>query len=400
MHVRSRRLIALALGCLAAWALAWAWSSHRAAQRRDEHEQRKRRIYAIVDEHAQQSPAANSPTATAARSPEERAFYLTPELAANLFSSGHSSEVYDPWCYFRHVANGNVAVPWPEHPNGSWHWVTNSLGLREDREIASTKPALRVLVTGDSHTDGFCDNAESFPHVTQRELERDRPAGSVEVINAGNGGFTFYNYAGVLERFLDLAPDAFVVTIYSGNDFQDVMIPHAWFEHVPLPAVNSSDEETYARLRAASRPAYGQFFYSLAWFHHHPEAVEESLAAATHVMSLIRERCDERGIRLLCVLIPSAIDLPWGENAVLFEEMRLAASLTKEDLLRNDRMADELLARLQASGCETLDMRATFRAQTEPCFWTKDLHLNVRGHAACAQTLTRTLESWGGRFAR
>ncbi len=389
MSVALKRVLAVALGCLLAAGLAWAWWLRREASRAAEYEAQRSRIYGLVAEHAREP-----------RSPEDRPWYLTPEIAAQLFPRDRSAETYDPWCYFHHVPKRSVTVAWAEHPLGCWHWVTNSLGLREDRELAATKPDLRVLVTGDSHTDGFCDNAESFPHLAQALLARDRPGRSLELINAGNGGFSFYNYAGVLERFLDLAPDAFVVAVYSGNDFQELMIPHGWFEHVALPEASAAQQAEIAQLNAISPAATVQFFHSLAWFHQHPESVETSLAAATGVIARMRARCDAQGIRFLCLLIPGAIDLPWGENAELYEKLRAAAGLSAEDLHGNDRMADEFLSRLRASGCDTLDARESFRGEAGPWFWKRDLHMNVHGHEVLAQALAHKLESWGGRFAR
>jgi lysophospholipase L1-like esterase len=236
--------------------------------------------------------------------------------------------------------------------------------------------------------------------VAQKHLARDRPGRSVEVINAGNGGFTLYNYAGVLERFLDLAPDAFVVAVYSGNDFEELLIPHGWFEHVALPEPSAAERDELAGLRALSGPATTQFFHSLAWFHRHPETVETSLAAAADVVARMRALCAARGIRFLCLLIPGAVDVPWGANAELFEKLQRAAALSAEDLRGNDRLADEFLARLRASGCDTLDARECFRGQPGPWYWIRDLHLNVHGHEVLAQALAQKLESWGGRFAR
>jgi lysophospholipase L1-like esterase len=389
MSLPRRRLLAVALGCLLAAALAWAWRLGRVALREAEYEAQRRRIHELVSEHAREP-----------RNPEARPWYLAPEDAARIFPRDRSSETYDPWSYFHHVPNRSVVVDWAEHPNGCWHWVTNSLGLRQDGELSAARPDLRVLVTGDSHTDGFCDNFESFPHVAQAVLQADRPGRSIELINAGNGGFTFHNYAGVLERFLELEPDAFVVAVYSGNDFQELLIPHAWFEHVALPEPSAAEADALARLRALSTPATTQFFHSLAWFQRHPEAVETSLAAATEIVARMRARCDAHAIRFLCLVIPAAIDLPWGANAELFEKMRLAASLSLDDLRGTERMADEFLARLRASGCDTLDVRADLRAETGPLYWQRDLHLDVRGHAVLGRALARKLESWGGRFAR
>ena len=399
--VHLRRLAALALGSLLALGLGWAWWLRHAAAQRAEYEAQARRIRKLVAEHARESPAPAAPTPSAStRTPESRPFYLAPDVAAQLFPRDRSSEIYDPWSYYHHKPSLTLSVPWPEHPDGKWSWTTNSLGLREDRELSTTQPDVRILVTGDSHTDGFCNNAESFPHVAERLLARDLPGRSIEVINAGNGGFSFHNYLGVLERFLDAKPDAFVVAVYPGNDFKELLAPNAWFEHVPLVEPTQEQADLLARLGEISSPASVQFFHSLAWFHLHPEEVETSVAAALGLLERMRAICDEHKIRFLCVMLPSAIDLPWGQNAELFERMRAASSMSREDLRGNERMAEELLARLRAKGCDTLDARESLRAVEGPCHWIKDLHLNVRGHTALAQALAQKLESFGGRFAR
>lgn len=90
------------------------------------------------------------------RDPEARTYYLTAELSARLFYRDRSSQRYDPWSYFTHKPGLDIEVPWPEHPEGHWRYATNSLGLREDGELLEGRPDLGILVTGNSHTDGFC----------------------------------------------------------------------------------------------------------------------------------------------------------------------------------------------------------------------------------------------------
>ncbi|MBK7643320.1 MAG: SGNH/GDSL hydrolase family protein [Planctomycetes bacterium] len=384
------RMLALALGTLAALACVLCFRAWRASAENAEQEAQRDRILALVEQHAHEAP----------RAPEGRPFFLEPEDAARLFPRDHSLETYDPWTYFHHKPNRNLKVPWPEHPRGEWHLVTNSLGLREERELAAVKPALRVLVTGDSHTDGFCDASEAFPHVAEAALARERPPGSVEVINAGNGGFNFYNYLGTLERFLDLQPDAFVVAVYPGNDFLELLLPRAWFEHEVLEPPSDEERAEYGRIVQVFQPAYVQYFGSLSRFHRHSELAETSVATATELMLRMRGICDEHGIRFLCMLIPAAIDVPRPQNQDLYQRLREATTMEPSDLQRNDQMADALLARLSKAGCETLDTRPILRAGPGPWYWAKDQHLNVAGNAALGAALAARIRSWGGRFAR
>jgi hypothetical protein len=417
------RLAAVALGCALGGAALWLVARLREAAETARYEDEKRLAHELVREHAleprdtrpraetsrESAPNPGSSAASDAasisrasmdpRSPEDRDFYLTPEVANRLFPRD-SLETYDPWSYYRHKVSKRVHVGWPEHPAGSWTWATNSIGLREDREIGVTPPNLRVIVTGDSHTDGLCENSESFPHVAEADLTRRQDGRRIEVLNAANGGFSFYNYLGVLARFVGYSPDAFVVAVYAGNDFVDLLVPHAYFSHTTMPEETSEQQAVVARGKAVSGPAMLQSFYSVIYFRQHPEAFETSVAAAADVAAEIRAICAAHSIHLLFLVIPSAQQLPWGENADKFERIASAASLSKEDLLLTDRLVDSFLERLRATDIETMDVRELLRGEGGPLYWKKDLHLNVRGHALIGHALARRIESWGGKFAR
>jgi hypothetical protein len=92
---------------------------------------------------------------------------------------------------------------------------------------------VRVLVTGDSHTEGVCTNAESFTHLLEGALADARPGAAVEAINSGLSGYNLYNYLGVLEKGRALGPDVFVVTVYGGNDFAAAVQLYRYFERMP-----------------------------------------------------------------------------------------------------------------------------------------------------------------------
>ena len=124
-----------------------------------------------------------------------------------------------------HQPNAKREFPWEEHSTGIMLITTNNLGFREDADTPKTKPAntTRILVTGDSHTDGVVHNAESFSNQLEHLLASEYPNRQFEVVNGGVGYYAPQNYAGFIERFAYLKPDVFILTIYTGNDFIDAV---------------------------------------------------------------------------------------------------------------------------------------------------------------------------------
>jgi lysophospholipase L1-like esterase len=99
----------------------------------------------------------------------------------------------------------------------------NSDGLRDDETILA-KPAgtFRILALGDSFTVGAnVRQEEAWPQALEALL-RDRPPPRIEVINAGIGGFTPFQYAQYYEaqgrRF---GPDLVLIGFFVGNDAFD-----------------------------------------------------------------------------------------------------------------------------------------------------------------------------------
>jgi len=95
-----------------------------------------------------------------------------------------------------------------------YHLVTNSQGLRRDRDLAfpkSNKP--RILCVGDSYTYGHgSHNLHCFPQL----LERDSP--ELEVVNGGVCGYTICDESSYFEergRFAE--PDIVVLQTYSND---------------------------------------------------------------------------------------------------------------------------------------------------------------------------------------
>jgi lysophospholipase L1-like esterase len=388
-----KRLMALGLGTLLAGALCWGIWKVRADIAAQSDLARRTRLRKWVGERSSRTESGSSPADT--RSPEARRYFVSEEDALSLFARDQSAEIYDPWCYHRHVGNASLTARWEEHPKGEWHWVTNSLGLRENHELSANKPDLRILVAGDSHTDGFCDNEESYPNLVERLLGNTRRGQHVEVINAGNGGFSFYHYLGTLERFLHLEPDVFVLAVYCGNDFYELGLPRAYFQQEAPVAWDEALDEAVGQADALDNSAVVQAFLSLIWFRRHPQTIEGALETAVELVQEMRARCERAHIRFLCLLIPSAVDVSWGAHEDAFGPIAWELGMLEEDLRINDRLAQAFLERLAELGCEILDPRPQMRESATSYYWKKDYHLNVRGHALLGRLLAERIESWG-----
>jgi hypothetical protein len=179
---------------------------------------------------------------------------------AHLLPAIDKNQVYDEHLLARRKPHFQGHIDLAEHPQGGWDIRTNALGLREDQEVPEEKADLRVLVVGDSHVDGLCANADSFPNLLEASLSERHPGRTIEVVNAGTGGWSFYNYLGALEGLAYLRPDVFVVVVYGGNDFQGAMSLHHFQrgERAPRPSTARWTRRWSSASRAAgpaSRPS-------------------------------------------------------------------------------------------------------------------------------------------------
>lgn len=274
---------------------------------------------------------------------------------------------------------------WHEHPEGGYLRATNDRGFNEDEDTPLEKRGLRILVAGDSHTEGVVSNHESFANVLERLLrENGRPL--ADVLNAGVGYTGPHCYLGVLQKNLDLAPDVFVATLFAGNDFLDDLRVHYLLEGTQPPV---GDERYLAPLRALQRknpPACWQGANQTYRFAHHPEEREIALAAVEASCAAMQELCAARGILMLAVVLPTKYDVDLDDRATQFggvEEL----GLTPEELDDNARLGAEIVRRLERRGIPCLDPLPTFRDEPAPLYWRTDHHLNVAGHAKLGELL-------------
>jgi len=311
--------------------------------------------------------------------PEETARRIMPQLDA--------TRDYDPFCYFRAKPLIETWMPWAEYPGGRFRIATNSLGLRTDHEPLATAD-LRVLLVGDSHTTGVCANADCVAGRLESLLLEEDPTRAVDVQNGSNGGYSFYNYLGVLERMIELSfpPDRVVVVVYGGNDFLGVNLWHLFSGTHPRQS-----PEVVQRRRAVGeryRFAMGQVLNAADYFRVlGPEEQDRALHMAREVTREMRRRCDEIGARLLVVYLPAPSEVPEQADLTDVRAASEALELAPEDLDRIGEMGDRYLAELAQLSIATLDLRPAFRAASEALYWRRDLHLNLAGQDLAARAI-------------
>lgn len=274
-----------------------------------------------------------------------------------------------------------------ELPDGSgrlWTLTTNSLGMRGPEPLEN--PDLRLLVTGDSHTDGVCDDDRTFTAILGRRLAAARGL-RVDALNAGLAGYNPYHYLAVLERWADeLEPDVFVAVVFGGNDFSGLAKYQRFFTHRG-PFRTGYTIRELKRAGVDVHGYRGQGLISLGFFLANPD--EEEVAARTlcDISAEMRRLCDERGIALVLAYLPEPMQGQPHLFADVVQGVRRAWRMNEEPYAYLDRMADTWLAWLEQEGIAHLDLRPAFRACQEPLYWPGDKHLDHRGHELVARRL-------------
>lgn len=321
--------------------------------------------------------------------PPLRRFRIPAYLAARIFPTDGGNR-YDPATYYAYRPNMNHRIRFQEHPKKRWFLRTNGLGMRRDEEVAEEPPALRVLVAGDSHADGVCNNEEGFPALVEAELERRHPGRAIEVLNASHGGYEPYNYLGVLEKYLYLKPDAFVVMITGGNDFTGVLQLAHMFEGTAMVGLPVEELEHKQTAMDTSRPALASGCHALHYFKHVPGELDFALDATSDVLREIVRVCRHEGIRPLLIYLPAQAALDWEDPPSHLVAVKEVLGLTPGDLELADTLRDRLLDACEELGLPAVDLGDVLRPDAH--FYRSDLHLNTHGQAAVAELLVERFD--------
>ncbi len=303
---------------------------------------------------------------------------------------------WDPVQYFRYRPHLDETIPFPQYVGGAYHRRTNDDGYREDHDTPRPKPDLLVLATGDSHTDGIGENADSWPNRLEIELAASRPGKRVEVLNAGVQVYSFYHYLGAIERALPLEPDAVVTMCYGGNDFLEVLLLHHLFQHTVRPVRTREYWETLKQAVGVHEPELTQILYAAVYFDRFPDQADRALEASAAVCAEIQRTCAERKIPWIFGYLPSAYCLPWKDLAEERARDIAALELTDAAITRIDGIADRLLGILRERGVTVVDLReklAPMARAGEPRPYWEEFHIDVRGQSLVGSWMKDPVEA-------
>jgi SGNH hydrolase-like domain, acetyltransferase AlgX len=303
----------------------------------------------------------------------------------------------DPVAGHLHVPHASRRLGLPEHPRGEIRMTTNNLGFREDADTAEAKApgTVRILVTGDSHTDGVVWNDESFPNLLETMLAAAYGDGRFEVLNGGVGHYGPMNYRLFFDRFAALEPDVFVVNFYLGNDFLDACRVLEGTGTVKLPRSEDYMKRlgrSYKELGEAVSQSLNQAFY----FARFPQMKDAALAFTEAQLGQLSARCRSLGVELLVLLQPTKLEAESHRETAVLAAARDVLGLTDADLRIESVLRRDLSARLAAAGIEVMDLAPVLDGRDEDVFWDFDHHLNDRGHRLVAEAL---FDAYGESFA-
>ena len=268
-----------------------------------------------------------------------------------------------------------------EHPNGRIFKHYNNHGfVRDDStKLLKTPGVTRVLITGDSHTDGLVSTAENFCTLLQDTL--NRLGKTFELLNGGAGNYSFINYQGLIQHYAYLQPDEYLVMVYTGNDFiENLMYRYRWYN--PLQSLRQF------RSRLGWRYQYplmynNQSLTQVLYFHLYPQQKDDALAIACSSVVRISEYCRTKGIRLSLAFIPTDFDLDAGYR----QRLRTAYGFPDASLDVNRWFTSSLQQFARAKGISVYDLHPAMQRWKDTLFYPKDHHLNVRGNQVVAELM-------------
>jgi len=298
--------------------------------------------------------------------------------------------LYDPLAYVLLKPDISAEYTWEEHPKGVVLRRTNNMGFNEDGPTEIAKRGVRVLVSGDSHTEGVVFNDESFTNVAERKLRGILGRKDVEFLNSGVGYTSPTCYLGVLRKYLMLEPDTFVAVLFTGNDFLDEICLGQRMSTVPEHPVPDSYFAKCAEVAARWEGAFPQGLNQAFRFKMFPEEPDLALASVLRIYAEMKALCDQHGIAFLAVALPTKMDVD-EDDQESWEAACAALGIERSDVELNARIARRFLEGARAAGIRCLDPTEAMRMSREVLYWKKDYHLSVVGHALLGELIAREI---------
>jgi lysophospholipase L1-like esterase len=397
-ELRTKITLALVTAAAASGAGWWAWRRLGATatpRRTVEFVDQSRDLEELLrDNQGGPRPATGTgPLVT----PEDR------ETLARLFKRQGGRREFDPLTYYKLKPHLAERFEFPEHPQGYFTIATNDLGLRNDEDVLAEPPDIRVLVAGDSHTEGFCDNDESFSALLAEHLRAARPGNTVEVLNAGTSSYNHFHNLGVLEKYgPTLRPDVFVMVVFGGNDFAGSLKFQRYFRRREMYVKGPHEPATWAASGFAHLREYGfvdQEIRQLCYFANNPFEIDECTRLNAEVTSELRRLAAEYDVEPIVVYLPPpSRGQPTFHDRSRIEETLCDATHPTDahpSLIARkwtDEIANAWLGVLDAQGVRYVDLRPIFRTHDQRVYWQTDGHINLLGHELVAEALRPIVE--------
>ena len=268
--------------------------------------------------------------------------------------------------YRVHAPNQKIAY---QNKEFSASWITNNEGF-DDKTFSVTKQGKRIMVLGDSFTEGSgAPNDSSYPRQLA-DIIKDSVDAPVEVWNCGVGGSDlFYEFVLFRDKLLKYKPDMAVVTI-NNTDIYETMI-RGGFERF------GKDRKTHYKK--------GPWFEPL--FEHSYVVRAIAIDAFGYGFSFIKKSEDqqlrETAMDELCIAMDSF--------SVLCKEKNIALSFAFHPMQSEMESRDKYFAVKQIAHCGKLgydyvDAREQFYKMgidadsAKKLYWSIDGHFNPTGY--------------------
>ena len=298
----------------------------------------------------------------------------------------------DSLTMFWHVANMNKHFDFEEYSPEGFNKRTNNLGFVKNRNTKIDKDSLvRVIITGDSHTDGVLPDDKTFPNIMEDSLNLNlnlnlnlslNLSSKYEFLNAGMGNFTFKNYFGVLKKFLYLKPDIFIVNVYTGNDF----IENIFYENKNGEFFNTL-KTFWARLKWKYFEKYMNNSQSLAqavYFKTYPERINESIELTSVYVDSMASLCKKNNIRFYISFLPTSVDV---ENRYL-DNIISKGKYSLQDIFVAQDIKQRLISQFSQKDITSIDLLPEMKKHNaDSLYYKTDDHINAAGHIAVARIL-------------
>jgi hypothetical protein len=265
------------------------------------------------------------------------------------------------------------------------------MGFRNDESTGKIKNpgTVRIIITGDSHTDGVLYNSESVAARLDELLTEKYPEQNFEALNAGVGYFGPQNYLGVYEKFSSLKPDVFIVIIYTGNDFLDGIRIASENGQLSVPPRSDSYYEDLWKVDELYSGFTGQFLNQVKFFKSYPQYSDTAMMIMKDNLEKINTLCKKNNTRFLVMLLPSKIDTEPQTDSTRISEVFSMMKYDEQNIIDNFKMTDDLAAWMSEKQIPFVDLFPSFKSSEQELFWKADYHINHRGHEEMAKQIMK-----------